>query len=161
MLSPHFPECLFKLSKLHAGWTMQDEGDGIYKLLHNSGLLQVFRIAVGSHRRLRQLLYLYCGGRNNSNPTFVDAFRLLNSKVTILHISTVGGFRAEANLDAGKLRLYGDEEAREIAVELNSAIMEGSLPALRLVRLKGGFESQAMETLKRLAEEHQFKVEIV
>ncbi|KAH8921708.1 hypothetical protein BT69DRAFT_1371333 [Atractiella rhizophila] len=52
-LSPHFPECQFKLSKLEVDDILWKESDGVFKLLHNSSAsLSEFEFSKYSPQRL-------------------------------------------------------------------------------------------------------------
>ncbi|KAH8916989.1 hypothetical protein BT69DRAFT_1387229 [Atractiella rhizophila] len=162
-LSANFPNCKFKISELGVDGSLWREGDGIFKLLHNSATsLSKFDFPITSNWRFRELLYFCCGGRNNPNPTFVDAFRAINSRLSIVDIHDGRyGFEdsVQGDLECGRLMFYWGAGAADIAAALQSAITEGSLPALKLVSLQLEMDREAMESFYRLGSENQFEVQ--
>ncbi|KAH8921700.1 hypothetical protein BT69DRAFT_303428 [Atractiella rhizophila] len=142
---------------------LEDEGDSVFKLLHSSAeSLSDFQFTVTSLQRLRQLVYLYCGGRTSSDPTFIDTFRLLSSRIKRVYF----GHKYESRnfqawgMDGGKLGLLaGDLQAEsEIAHDLVSAVQEGLLPALEVVSLPCEMDREALRTIKRLGKKHHFEI---
>ncbi|KAH8921696.1 hypothetical protein BT69DRAFT_1282975, partial [Atractiella rhizophila] len=162
-LSPNFPPCQSKLVTLRAGETLENEGDSVFKLLHSSAeSLSDFQFTVTSLHRLRQLVYLYCGGRNNSDPTIVDTFRLLSSRIKSVyfgHEYERRNFQARG-VTGGELRLLvADLEGEsDIATALISAVQEGLLPALEVVALPCEMEKEVLKAITNLGNEHHFKV---
>ncbi|KAH8918409.1 hypothetical protein BT69DRAFT_1285727 [Atractiella rhizophila] len=163
-LPSNFPPCQFQLSKLHIGEKIEHQ-DSIVTLLDASAVSLVdFRISATSLQDLRQLLYFFCGGRNNSSPTFVDVFKVLNSRLRNVHINVSTykwtEFEVRGNFNAGELRFRSSDITgeTEFAAGLNSAIMEGLLPSLKEVSIPVEVERDTLKTLDGLKEKHQIKV---